>query len=177
MALRAHSEASLRRLQTENERLAEELANVTHADSDGAMDPNVFRDLLQAAADGILVVAPTGRILACNPALAEMFGYRPDDLVGQLVNQLIPESHREGHIQYVGEYFGAPSRRRMGHQLFTPGLRKDKSEFAVSITLGAHETLGGNYTVCMVRDATPELELLLKHAPHIPEAAAFTKSS
>lgn len=173
MALRSQAEVNMRKLQAENERLAQELGAVSHAEANGEMDPNVFRDLLHAAADGILIVGQNGRILACNPALAEMFGYTCEELAGQYVSRLIPDRHRESHVRNLSDYFESPSRRRMGHQLFTPGLRKDGSEFAVGITLGAHETAGGNYTVCMVRDQTPELELLRKYAPSVPEIESF----
>lgn len=173
MALRAQAEVSLRKLQNENERLAMELASTVPADSDGAVDAGMFRDLLQAAADGILIVGRSGKIIACNPALAEMFGYRAEELVGQLVSKLVPDRFTEAHMDHLNEYFGAPSRRRMGHGLFTPALAKDGREIAVSVTLGAHESAGGTYTVCMVRDATPLLETLRKVAPNAPETVAF----
>lgn len=170
MALRAQAEASMRKLQNENERLAQELASVTHVESNGALDPSVFGDLLQAAADGIVIVAQSGKILACNPALAEMFGYLPEELTNLPVSRLVPDRFREQHMDHITEFFGAPSRRRMGHQLFTPGRRKDGSEFAASITLGVHETTAGNYTVCMVRDASMELEALKAYVPNIQDA-------
>lgn len=173
MALRAQAEASMRKLQTENERLAQELASTVPADRDGSLDSSVFRDLLQAAADGVLIVGRSGKILACNPSLAEMFGYRAEELIGQLVSKLVPDRFTESHMDYINEYFSAPARRRMGHGLFTPALKKDGTEIAVAITLGSHETAGGSYTMCMVRDATPELEALKKYAPNLPETAAF----
>jgi PAS domain S-box-containing protein len=173
MALRSQAETSLRKLQNENERLAQELADSAPATQEGTLDSSVFRDLLQAAADGVLIVGRSGKILACNPSLAELFGYMPDDLVGQLVSKLVPDRFRESHMDYIDEYFGAPARRRMGHGLFTPGLKKDGKEIAVAITLGAHEKAGSSYTMCMVRDATPEMEALRKYAPDTPEMRAF----
>jgi len=172
MALRSQAEESFRKLQAENERLAEELSSAAPAGSP-EVDSAGFRELLQAAPDGILIVGRTGKILACNPVLAQMFGYGPTELVGQLIAKLVPERLRTQHIEYVQGYFGSPSKRRMGHGLFTPGLRKDGSEFVISVTLGAHETTAGKFTVCMVRDATPELQALAKHAPDLPELAEF----
>lgn len=174
MTLRTQAEENLRRLQAENERLAEELAQA-HPDGSNEVDAAGFRDLLQAAPDGILIVGRTGKILACNPVLAQMFGYGPTELIGEFVSRLVPERMRSVHLEYIQIYFEAPSKRRMGHGLFTPGLRKDGSEFAIGVTLGAHETTKGRFTVCMVRDATPELKALAKHAPDLPELVGFKK--
>lgn len=176
MALRSQAEANMRKLQAENERLAHELAGATQDGSNHSADASIFGDMIQAAADGILIVGTSGKIMACNPALAEMFGYRCEEVVGQLVSRLIPDRLREDHMDHINEYFGAPSRRRMGHDLFTPGLRKDGTEFAVSITLGAHETAGGSYTVCMVRDATAEMEAIARHMPAMRDAVFSTGS-
>jgi PAS domain S-box-containing protein len=173
MALRAQAETNLRKLQSENERLAQELAAGAKPEHNGEMDPAALQGFLQAAADGIMIVGKSGTILGCNPAMAEMFGYAAEELVGQPVSTLIPERFRERHILFIQEYFHAPTRRRMGHQLFTPGRRKDGSEFAVGVTLGTHDTVGGKFTVCMVRDATPELETLKKYAPNVPETSLF----
>lgn len=170
MALRTQAEANMRKLQAENERLAQELAAANQSESSGAMSGQSFADLIQAAPDGILIVGTSGKIIACNPAVADMFGYRSEDMVGQLVSKLIPGRLRETHMDHINEYFSAPSRRRMGHDLFTPGLRKDGSEFAVSITLGATDTSAGHYTVCMIRDATAEMDAIAQHMPHLREA-------
>ena len=171
MALRSQAEENFRRLQAENERLTEELANHNH--STGEVDTTGFRDLLEAAPDGILIVGKTGKILACNPVLAQMFGYETDQLVGQSISVLVPDRSRTAHLENIKGYFDAPSKRRMGHGLFTPGRRKNGTEFAVAITLGAHETTAGKFTVCMVRDATADLQALIRHAPDSPELAEF----
>jgi len=167
MALRTQAEINMRRLQSENERLAQDLAAATSHDPGGSLSASIFCDMIQAAADGILIVGASGKIIAANPALCEMFGYGSDELVGQLVSRLIPSRLRETHMDHVAEYFGSPTRRRMGHDIFTPGVRKDGSEFAVSITLGAQETMSGHFTVCMVRDATAELETIAQHNPQV----------
>lgn len=167
MALRTQAETNMRKLQLENERLAQDLAAATSDNPGGPLSASIFCDMIQAAADGILIVGTSGKIIAANPALSEMFGYSADELAGELVSRLIPSRLREAHMDHVNEYFGSPSRRRMGHDLFTPGRRKDGSEFAVSITLGAQETLTGHYTVCMVRDATAEINAIAQHSPQI----------
>src|SRR6186997_438346 len=88
MALRGQAEINFKKLQAENERLAEELASSAPAIPPNGVDAAGFRELLQAAPDGILIVGRSGKILACNPALSEMFGYGPAELIGQLVSRL-----------------------------------------------------------------------------------------
>jgi PAS domain S-box-containing protein len=56
--------------------------------------------------DGIISVDEQQRIVLFNPAAEKMFGYRPDDLLGEPLDRLIPKrfhsAHRE-HVRYFGE--------------------------------------------------------------------------
>jgi PAS domain S-box-containing protein len=167
LALRTQSEASMRKLQAENERLADELANAHGISSDEGPNLATCHEMIQAAADGIMIVSPGGRILACNPALAEMFGYQNSEIAGMDIAQLVPDRYHEAHRTNVEIFFESPSRRRMGHGLFTPAIRKDGKEIAVSVTLGMGQDGTSDFTVCMVRDATLEQELIMKHAPDV----------
>src|SRR5690242_11463371 len=63
-----------------------------------------FRDLLEAAPDGILEVDQDGTIVLLNAAAEQMFGYRREELLGQLIEVLVPESLRRRHRQHREKY-------------------------------------------------------------------------
>jgi len=70
--------------------------------------------LLESAAQGILSIDRTGRIVLVNHRAEEMFGYTREELVGAEMELLIPESKRGKHIQDRADYFAHPRSRPMG---------------------------------------------------------------
>jgi PAS domain S-box-containing protein len=57
----------------------------------------LFRQLFLASPDAIVVTAVNGRISAVNPASERFFGYSESELIGNLVEMLIPERFRSHH--------------------------------------------------------------------------------
>ena len=82
----------------------------------------LFRQLFLASPDAIVVTAVNGGISAVNPASEQLFGYSESELIGNLVEMLIPERFRGHHPQHRDAYVAAPSVRPMGTglELFRP---------------------------------------------------------
>src|SRR5215216_81640 len=73
--------------------------------------------VLDAAPDGIFIVDANGRILLANRQAHAMFGYASPELVGQLVEALLPEALRGSHTAHRDAYVRAPRTRPMGSGL------------------------------------------------------------
>ena len=43
-----------------------------------------LRAILETAVDGIITIEPCGRIESANPAACEIFGYTPDEMIGEI---------------------------------------------------------------------------------------------
>src|SRR5580693_1220889 len=114
----------------------------------------LFKELFLASPDAIVVTTPDGRISAANPAVEELFGYRETELVGQLVEILLPERFRGRHPQHRGGFVAAPSVRPMGTGLELFGRRKDGTEFPVDIMLSPVRTGAEQSVLTVVRDIT-----------------------
>jgi PAS domain S-box-containing protein len=115
---------------------------------------SVFREVLEAATDGILVCDSDGRIRIVNEQLANMFGYRRDELTDQPIEVLLPEQVRTRHIKLRDAYMSQPRVRLMETRNRLPAHRKDGSEFEVEISLSPVRSDRDLCVLCTVRKAT-----------------------
>jgi len=116
--------------------------------------------LLEAAPDAVLVVDAKGAIVRVNAQLEVLLGYPREELVGQPVEKLVPDSERHHHARWRERYTGAPARRRMGgHALEVKAVRRDGTEVPVEITLAPVSIGGGNFTIAVLRDLSDRRKL------------------
>jgi PAS domain S-box-containing protein len=129
-------------------------------------DLALFKEVYTASPDAILVTDKAGRITAVNPASGRLFGYGESELIGSLVEILIPERLRDSHPRHRSVYAATPGARPMGTGLELYGRRKDGSEFPVDIMLSPVETSGEQSILTVVRDITErkQAELALRNS-------------
>jgi PAS domain S-box-containing protein len=108
--------------------------------------------IFSACPDAVLVVDDTGRIVLSNPAVTSLFGYYPEELVGEPVNVLLPPGNQARHLGHVREFFAEPRARHMGVGRELAGRHRDGTEFAVEVSLTPVEVRGAQYSAAFVRD-------------------------
>ena len=131
----------------------EHIGETDHSEGEPRTDP-FWREVIEAAPDGILLVSESGQITDLNASAAEMFGYERSELLSQPVTVLVPEHFRTDHAQCQDEYMKSPEKRAMGEGTCTCAVRKDGSPIPVDIALGAVRTPVGENVICIVRTTT-----------------------
>jgi diguanylate cyclase (GGDEF)-like protein/PAS domain S-box-containing protein len=110
--------------------------------------------ILDHMVDGVITIDAEGRIESVNPAACAMFGYGAAELIGQPVSLLMPEPHRSRHQGYVQRYLAGGAPRVIGIGRDVEGLRKDGSEFPMSLAISRIERDGRPLFIGLSRDIT-----------------------
>ena len=113
-----------------------------------------FKAVFDAAPDGYVIVAADGTIRAVNPRIEKQFGWTAEELIGQPVEMLLPERHRDGHVAHRDGFTTNPHNRPMGAGLDLRARRRDGGEFPVEISLSPWRRDDEVMVICSVRDVS-----------------------
>jgi len=104
--------------------------------------------------DTIVTFDSKGCILSVNPAVKTMFGYHPDELVGQPIGNLFLKV--KGDNGNTSPHFINPC---LGKVIESVALRKDESHFHADIQIGETAVEGQQIFVCTIRNVTERKQM------------------
>ncbi len=140
--------------------------------SQGETASELFRVVVEASPNGILMVDGQGFITLVNGQTEKLFGYERSELLGQPIEMLIPKRFSGAHPGHRLSFFKHPSARAMGVGRDLYGLRKDGSEVPIEIGLNPIETGEGAFVLASVIDITErkraeqQFKQLIERAPN-----------
>ncbi len=115
--------------------------------------------VMDTAVDGIITIDDKGTIQDCNPAASTIFGYLPDEMVGQNVKMLMPSPYHEEHDGYLDRYQETGEQHIIGsggRELI--GRRKDGTIFPMDLSVGEMQCDGLTFFSGLVRDISERKE-------------------
>lgn len=114
----------------------------------------VLETLIEFAPDAFVFTKGDGKIVLVNEQTEKYFGYHRDELLGQLVEVLIPERFKDIHARHRADYMSCLKSRPMGTRMDIYGKRKDGTEFPIDVSLSPVKTHDGVLVACIIRDIT-----------------------
>jgi PAS domain S-box-containing protein len=115
-----------------------------------------FAGIISIAADAIVSVDETQRILVFNAGAEKIFGWSAAEILGQPLDLLIPERFRARHRVQMETFARGPVvARKMGErQADVWGLRKSGEEFPAEASISKLEISGRMFLTAAMRDIT-----------------------
>jgi PAS domain S-box-containing protein len=112
----------------------------------------VLHAILQTAAEGIITIDERGLMQEANPAAERIFAYSAGELIGHNVRMLMPAPYDKEHDQYLANYLQTGIKKIIGIGREVRGLRKDGTEFPLSLSVSEVVLGGGRLFTGIVRD-------------------------
>ncbi|MDO8680795.1 MAG: EAL domain-containing protein [Acidobacteriota bacterium] len=114
-----------------------------------------FRNVLDTAADAVIVTDEDYRIQIFNQGAEWIFGYRAEEVMGQPLDMLLPGRYIDSHRKHIQDFAQEPdSSRRMNKRSEVHGRRKDGTEFPAEASISKLSENGKTTFTIILRDVT-----------------------
>jgi PAS domain S-box-containing protein len=115
--------------------------------------------LFENATEGIILTDGKGHIVLVNPAAERIFDYKSEELIGQLIEVLIPDQVRPHHHKLREGFHQKPSNRSMGQGRDLFAKKKDGSNIPVEVSLSHYKREGETFVIAFIVDITGRKEI------------------
>jgi PAS domain S-box-containing protein len=116
-----------------------------------------FSGILAIAADAIITVDQSQRIVHFNRGAEEIFGYTAKDAIGRHLAILLPPRFRQSHEGHMERFGRSPeTSRRMGERREIFGRRADGTEFPAEASISKLIAPDGILFTVVLRDITQQ---------------------
>lgn len=110
--------------------------------------------VFETVMDGIVTIEGNGIIRTVNRAVSKIFGYDPEELIGQNVSILMPPTHAAKHDSYIRNYNETGNAKIIGIGRELQAIKKNGEVFPMELFISKMEVKGKNLFVGVVRDIT-----------------------
>ena len=134
-----------------------------------------FRSVTQSASEAIIIADGKGEIISWNDGAQITFGYMEQEVLGKALTVLIPERYRDAYRKGLEQVGSTAETQIIRKRIELFGLRKDRSEFPLEISLSTWETRKGRFYAGIARDVTDRKQaedILYQHTEELKRSNA-----
>lgn len=137
-----------------------------------------MRAIVENTVDGLITINERGVIETYNVACEKIFGFTPEEVIGQNVKILMPEPYHSEHDGYLKGYKKTGDAKIIGIGREVKGKRKDGSTFPIDLSVSEVELGNKKLFSGIVRDITErkQTEKALKQSNEELERFAYVAS-
>ena len=118
-----------------------------------------FRTLAETAQEGIILASTSGTIEFVNPAAEQIFGYKPEELIGASLKCLMPKETSLAHDGYMQRYLQTGFPRIIGSGRQLVAKRKDGTRFPIYLSIGDIRTSHARLFAGVIMDISEQQQM------------------
>lgn len=134
-----------------------------------------FRALAETVSDVILAIDTESRIRYVNRAVEDVFGYAPDELVGESLTELAPDELADSHLEGMARYLQTGERTVDWKSVELPGRHREGHTVPVAISFSEFEHEGRQLFTGVIRDVSDRVERQRTLANHRDRLETLTE--
>ena len=115
--------------------------------------------LIKTSPDAIIILDRTDRVVYWNYGAMDTFGFSEQDMLGQPLDAIVPESLRSRHAEAFQKFIQTgQSRYAPGHTMAVPAVHKNGDRLSIEFRLSIEKDDQGDiqYVLAIVRDVTAQ---------------------
>ncbi len=113
-----------------------------------------YRLLWETSTDAVIFMDTDRHIRFANPAVQDVFGFTPEEVIGRDIAMLQPERLRQAHREGLARYLQTGVKKLNWRATELVGLRKDGSEVPIEVAFSDMEMEGKRWFIGFMRDIT-----------------------
>lgn len=127
-----------------------------HAQDRAALEASTqhTQTILNDIADGIITIDKRGIVQSFNHAAETIFGYRAKQIIGKNISELMPESYKTMHDDYIRDHLRTGKKNILGIAREVTGLRRNGNQFPMDLMVSRVFQNGEPVFIGIVRDIT-----------------------
>ncbi|SEA18158.1 PAS domain S-box-containing protein [Haloplanus vescus] len=121
-------------------------------------DTEFFRSLVENGSDAIVTIDEESTIRYANESVERVFGYQPEELIGEQLTKIMPERLHDAHLEGIEHYVETDERALDWNDIELPAKRRDGEEIPLSVTFEEHRYDGERVFSGIMRDISGRVE-------------------
>lgn len=124
------------------------------ASTEAHLSEEEYRLLWETSTDAVVILDHESTIRYANPAVVDVFGYRPEEMIGEKISLVQPERLREPHRKGLARYLATGEKKFNWRATEAAGLHRLGHEFPIEIAFSHLSHEKGDFFAAFIRDVS-----------------------